>query len=61
MSGEVMVTCVGLGTTLQTARDFNDINQVMLVMVVIIILGILIDKVVFSNIENTLLKKRGLR
>ena len=61
MSGEVMVTCVGLGTTLQTARDFNDINQVMLVMVVIIILGRLIDKVVFSNIENTLLKKRGLR
>lgn len=60
MSGEVMVTCVGLGTTLQVAREYSDINLVMLVMLIIILLGILIDKVVFSNIENTILEKRGL-
>lgn len=60
MSGEVMVSCVGLGTTLQTARDFSDINQVTLVMIVIILIGVLIDKVVFSTWENYLLKKRGL-
>lgn len=60
MSGEVMVTCVGLGTTLQTARDFSDINQVMLVMIVITLLGVLIDKSVFSTWEKHILRQRGL-
>ena len=33
---------------------------VMLVMLLIVIIGILIDRLVFSNIEQHLLKKRGL-
>ena len=37
-----------------------DINQGMLVMVVIVVVGILIDQVVFYNVEKRVLKKRGL-
>lgn len=60
MSGEVMSASVGLGYTLILGRDLADINQVMTVMLVIIALGIIMDKGVFSNIENRILKKRGL-
>ena len=43
-----------------TGRNLADINQVMLVMVVIVVVGILIDQVVFYNVEKRVLKKRGL-
>lgn len=60
MAGEVMTTSIGLGQTLIMGRDLADIDQVMLVMLVIVLVGILIDKCIFSVIENRLLKKRGL-
>ena len=49
-----MTTSLGLGQTLIMGRDLADINQVMLVMIVIILIGMLIDKCVFSVIENRL-------
>ncbi|MCM1282766.1 MAG: ABC transporter permease [Muribaculaceae bacterium] len=61
MSGEVMSASLGLGYTLMMGRDLADINQVMTVMLVIIMIGIVIDKGIFSNVENYLLKKRGLK
>lgn len=60
MAGEVMTTSIGLGQTLIMGRDLADIDQVMLVMLVIVLVGILIDKCIFSVVENRLLKKRGL-
>lgn len=60
MAGEVMTTSIGLGQTLITGRDLADINQVMLVMLVIVLVGIIIDKCIFSVIENRMMKKRGL-
>ena len=60
MAGEVMTTSIGLGQTLIMGRDLADIDQVMLVMLVIVLVGIIIDKFIFSMIENRLLKKRGL-
>lgn len=61
MSGEVMSASVGLGYTLMIGRDLADINQVMTVMLVIILIGIVIDKGIFSTVENHLLRKRGLK
>ncbi len=61
MSGEVMSASVGLGYTLMIGRDLADINQVMTVMLVIILIGIVIDKGIFSSVENHLLKQRGLK
>ena len=60
MSGEVMTTSIGLGQTLMTGRNLADIKQVMLVMVVIVVVGILIDQVVFYNVEKSVPKMRGL-
>lgn len=60
MSGEVMSASVGLGYTLMVGRDLADINQVMTIMLVIIFLGIVIDKGVFTGLENHILRKRGL-
>lgn len=60
MSGEVMSASMGLGYTLMIGRDLADINQVMTIMLVIIIIGIIIDKGVFTTLENYILQKRGL-
>ena len=60
MSGEVMSATVGLGHTLMMGRDLADINQVMLIMIVIVVIGIVIDRFVFRQVEESMLKKRGL-
>lgn len=60
MSGEVMSAYVGLGYTLMAGRDMADINQVMAVMLIIILVGMLVDRLVFTNLEKGVLKKRGL-
>lgn len=60
MSGEVMAASIGLGYTLNLGRDLADINQVMLIIIVIIVIGIVIEKLAFSVIEDRIYKKRGL-
>ena len=60
MSGEVMSAATGLGYTLMIGRDLADINQVMNVMLIIILIGIIIDKGIFTTLENHILRKRGL-
>jgi len=60
MAGEVMSAAIGLGHSLVMGRDLADINQVMLIMIIIVIVGIVIDKFVFSLIEEKVLRKRGL-
>lgn len=61
MSGEVISSSIGLGYTLMLGRNLADINQVMLVMIIIIIIGVIMDKVCFSLVENKVLTKRGLK
>ena len=62
MAGEIVVTSfVGLGLILENAQSVKyDINQVALIMIVIVAVGIVIDKLFFTTIENRMLKKRGL-
>ncbi|MGN0308583.1 MAG: ABC transporter permease [Lachnospiraceae bacterium] len=60
MSGEVMSAYVGLGYTLMAGRDMADINQVTAIMLVIILVGMVVDKLIFSNLEKHILHKRGL-
>ncbi len=61
MSGEVMSASVGLGYTLMILVELAYIKQLMTVMLVIVLIGIVIDKGIFSSVENYLLKKRGLK
>ena len=60
MSGEVMSSAIGLGHTLMMGRDLADINQVMLVMIVIILVGVVVDKGLFSSVEERVLRRRGM-
>lgn len=60
MAGEMLTATKGLGQVLMWGRDLSDISQVMAVMVVIIIIGLVVDKLIFSNIENRVRRKWGL-
>ena len=60
MAGEMLTATKGLGQVLMWGRDLSDISQVMAVMVVIILLGLVVDKFIFSNIENRVRRKWGL-
>lgn len=60
MAGEMLSATKGLGQVLMIGRDLADISQVMAVMVVIIILGLLVDKIVFGRLEDSVRHKWGL-
>ncbi len=61
MAAEMMISMVGLGQILNSARSIeSDINKVMLIMIIIIIIGTIIDRVIFTNWENSVRKRYGL-
>ena len=60
MAAEVMSATIGLGQTLMMGRDLADINRVMLVILIIILIGVVIEKFVFSAVEERILKRIGL-
>lgn len=60
IAGEMISASTGLGQVLMVGRDLADISQVTAVMVVIVIIGLLLDKVLFENIERNIRQKWGL-
>lgn len=61
MAAEMMISMVGIGQVLDSARSVeNDINKVTMIMIIIIIIGTIIDKTVFSIWENKVRNKYGL-
>jgi NitT/TauT family transport system permease protein len=60
MAGEMLTATKGLGQVLMVGRDLADISQVMAVMVVIVAIGLLVDKLVFGRIEESVRHKWGL-
>lgn len=60
IAGEMISASTGLGQVLMVGRDLADISQVTAVMVVIVIIGLLLDKVLFENIEKNIRRKWGL-
>lgn len=60
MSGEMLSATKGLGQVLVVGRELGDINQVMAVMIVIVVLGLVIDKLIFDNLEKNVRYKWGL-
>lgn len=61
MAGELLYVSVGLGQLLMAGRELNNISQVVAVMVIIIFIGIAIDRLIFSKIENQVSERWGLR
>jgi NitT/TauT family transport system permease protein len=60
MAGELLSSGVGLGQILMMGRDLNDMSMVIAVMIIIAVLGLLIDKLIFSMVENKVRKRWGL-
>lgn len=60
IAGEMIASTVGLGHTLMVGRELQDIGQVVAVMVVIIALGLILDRLVFTRLEDKIRLKWGL-
>jgi NitT/TauT family transport system permease protein len=64
MAGELLVIVPGtqsVGTRLQFAREFSDSDRLVATMTVILVIGILVDGLVFGQVERVVLTRRGLR
>jgi NitT/TauT family transport system permease protein len=63
MAGELLViieTRPALGSQLQFARELSDAPGLIALMLVVLLIGILIDSLVFSALEQHLRRRRGL-
>jgi NitT/TauT family transport system permease protein len=63
MAGELLVLIPGkqtIGSRLNFARDFSDSEGLIAMMIVILVIGIAVDTLVFSRLEQRVLAKRGL-
>ncbi len=63
MAGEIIVTVAGepkLGFLLQNDRALRDSTGVMAIMLVILFIGILVDALIFANLERCMARRRGL-
>ncbi|MCA9810364.1 MAG: ABC transporter permease, partial [Candidatus Dadabacteria bacterium] len=52
MAGELLYVSIGLGHLLTMGRELNDISQIIAVMIIIIVIGITVDRLVFTKLEN---------
>lgn len=63
MAAEIYVTVLtgfGLGQLLHYGRELMDMNQVIGVMVIVILIGLVVDKAIFSPVENKLRTRWGI-
>lgn len=60
MAGELLTAGVGLGNLLEQGRDVTDMPLVIVVMIVIVALGLIIDQLVLTNLENAVRARYGL-
>lgn len=60
MAGELLSPKDGLGYAMLIGRDLHDMSQVVGVMIIIVIIGLVIDKLVFGKLEESVRYRRGL-
>jgi len=60
MAGELLYVSIGLGHLLTMGRELNDISQIIAVMIIIIVIGITLDRLVFTKLENRVRERWGL-
>jgi NitT/TauT family transport system permease protein len=59
MAGELLFVSMGLGSLLMMGRELNDMSQVIAIMFSIAFISILVDKLVFGQIERNMRRKWG--
>ncbi len=63
LAGELLVIIANkpsIGSRLDFDRQFNDYPSMMAMMLVILLLGVLIDSLVFTQLDRAILRRRGL-
>jgi NitT/TauT family transport system permease protein len=63
MAGELLVIIASkpsIGFQLQVGREFSNASLVLAVMIVILVIGVLVDEVVFGNLDRWVRKRWGL-
>jgi NitT/TauT family transport system permease protein len=60
IGAEIIRSSVGLGFLLNAGRDALDVAQVFATMIVLIAIGVLIERVVFANVERVVRRRWGL-
>ena len=63
MAGELLSVstgALGLGQTLMHGRDLNDMSQVLAVMTILIVIGVVADRLIFTQLENRVRRRWGL-
>ncbi|MGI0004534.1 MAG: ABC transporter permease [Candidatus Nitrosotenuis sp.] len=61
IGAELLFSFLGLGFLLNVGRQLNDVSQVIAMMLVIMIIGIVIDGLIFTRLENKVMSRWGLR
>ena len=60
IGAEILMASVGMGAILSTGADYIRMDQIIAAMIVIFVIGLVVDRIVFSNIEERVRFKRGL-
>ena len=63
MAGELLSVssgALGLGQTLMRGRDLNDMSQVLAVMTILIGIGVVADRLIFTQLEDRVRRRWGL-
>jgi len=60
IGAEILMSIVGLGHILSVGREFLDMSQVIASMITIFAIGLLVDRLLFSKLEDKVRKKWGL-
>lgn len=60
LAAELLFVSISLGHLLSVGRDLNDVSQVVAIMLVIVALGMLMDRLVFGQLERWVNERWGL-
>jgi NitT/TauT family transport system permease protein len=60
ISAEILMTTVGIGAILELGGQFARMDEIIAAMIVIFVIGLLIDRIFFFKLEQSIRSKRGL-
>ncbi len=60
IGAEILMTTIGLGAILELGSEFDRMDEIIAAMIAIFLIGLLVDKLVFFKLEQTVRSRRGL-
>lgn len=60
IGAEILMTTIGLGAILELGSEFARMSEIIAAMITIFVIGFLMDRIIFSRLEQSVRSKRGL-